>query len=251
MGRCAGSAAIFIVSRNWCAWVTSFLFLAAAYAAAEPAPYRLGSISLNPAFAGLIKRQAGYQPSQTYCSGTGDCASACGAGYVTCASNDGDLHCYNPGIQETCCPNLSGNSCSEGYYCTQDASDNTWCCPNGMNLAECAAAYSLTASLESLAPSTIAAASSTTTSLPPYPATSSPPSYPTTSSPFSLPTTTSYPSGGGTGTTYYSHSPTSTTAPLGTGTAPPTQFSGVAAKKDVVGALNVLGVVAAGVMLGF
>lgn len=230
---------------------TSSLFLSLVQASASPAPYKLASISLNPFFAGLIKRQAGYQPSQTYCSGSGDCASACGAGYVTCASNDGSTHCYNPGIQETCCPNFSGNSCSEGYYCTQDSDDNTWCCPNGMNLAQCAAAYTLTASLESLGPSTPAVASTassssttTSTTYPPYQITSL-----SSTSTYSAPIGTG---AAGAGTTYYPQSPTSTTIPLGTGTgsAPPTQFSGGSGIKDVGGVLNILGVVAAGIVLG-
>jgi len=119
------------------------VFVTSALAAAEPVPYQVGKMSLNTAF-GLMKRQAGYQPTQTYCGPGTDCASSCGTGYVQCASSDGDLHCYDPTIQQTCCPDGTGNSCDEGYFCTSDASGNTWCCPDGMSLAACAAAYSLT-----------------------------------------------------------------------------------------------------------
>jgi hypothetical protein len=105
------------------------VFVASALAAAEPAPYMIGKMSLNTAF-GLMKRQAGYQPTQTYCGPGADCASSCGAGYVQCPSSDGDLHCYDPTIQQTCCPDGTGNSCAEGFFCTEDASGNTWCCPN-------------------------------------------------------------------------------------------------------------------------
>jgi hypothetical protein len=107
----------------------SSVLVASALAVAEPAPYQLGKMSLNTAF-GLMKRQAGYQPTQTYCGPGTDCASSCGAGYVQCASSDGDLHCYDPTIQQTCCPDGTGNSCDEGYFCTSDASGNTWCCPD-------------------------------------------------------------------------------------------------------------------------
>ena len=100
------------------ALAVSSLFVAVAVAAPEPAPYRIGSrsvsISLNPAF-GLAKRQAGYQPTQNYCNGPGDtCDSACGAGYVPCQSDDGELHCYDPSIGDTCCTDGTG---SKFLYC--------------------------------------------------------------------------------------------------------------------------------------
>jgi hypothetical protein len=98
-------------------------------AVAEPAPYKLGSMSFNRAF-GLAKRQAGYAPSQTYCGPGTDCASSCGTGYIQCASTDSDLHCYNPEIKQTCCPDGNGNSCDDGYFCTSDTTGGTWCCPD-------------------------------------------------------------------------------------------------------------------------
>lgn len=126
----------------------SSVFVASAVAAAEPAPYKLGKMSMNQAF-GLMRRQAGYQPTQTNCGLGPDCASACGAGYSECASSDGDRHCYNPTIQQTCCPDGTGNSCDAGFFCTSDAEGGSWCCPDGMSLAACAAAYSLTGALVS------------------------------------------------------------------------------------------------------
>lgn len=88
--------------------------LIAAQVTAEPAPYKLASMSLNTAF-GLLKRQSGYQPTQTFC-GTGDtCAEACGAGYVQCPSSDGDMHCFDPAIQQTCCPDGSGSKSSSTH----------------------------------------------------------------------------------------------------------------------------------------
>lgn len=87
---------------------TSALLLAAAHASAEPAPYKLGKMSMNNAF-GLLKRQAGYQPSQTYCGPGETCADSCGAGYVQCPSTDGDMHCFDPDVKQTCCPDGTGS----------------------------------------------------------------------------------------------------------------------------------------------
>jgi len=87
------------------------LFVAPIYGAAEPAPYMIGSMSINPAF-GLAKRQAGYQPTQTYCGPGADCATSCGQGYIQCASNDNSLHCFDPAINETCCPDGTGSTYS-------------------------------------------------------------------------------------------------------------------------------------------
>lgn len=39
------------------------------------------------------------------------------------------------------------DSCDAGYYCTSDSQDETWCCPNGMDLVACAAAYSISGGL--------------------------------------------------------------------------------------------------------
>lgn len=40
------------------------------------------------------------------------------------------------------------DSCRKGYYCTQDSTLKTWCCPDEMDLAECAIAYSITGKLK-------------------------------------------------------------------------------------------------------
>lgn len=136
------------------ALTTISLLTAVALAAPEPEPkpYKLGFMSSNPTLLDLMKRQAGYQPTQHKCGNGATCADACGAGYITCPSNDGQTHCYDPDIKETCCPDGTGNSCSDGYFCTQDATGGTWCCPDGMSLAACAAAYSLTGTLVSETP---------------------------------------------------------------------------------------------------
>jgi len=143
----------------------SSLLIGTVFAAAEPAPFQLGSMSLNQAF-GLNKRQAGYQPTETYCGPGETCAESCGPTYETCASSDGDLHCYDPTVQQICCPDLTGNSCDAGYYCTSDSSGNTWCCPNGMDLVACAAVYSLTGTLASETPTATPSAASSSVSAP-------------------------------------------------------------------------------------
>ena len=89
--------------------LTTFLLLASTLVAAEMTPYKLGSISKNPNL-GLARRQdAGYSPTQTYCGPGTDCASSCGATYITCASTDDALHCYDPSINESCCPDGTGS----------------------------------------------------------------------------------------------------------------------------------------------
>jgi hypothetical protein len=134
--------------------------------ASEPAPYKpLMKMSVHQLF-GLGGRQAsGYQPSQTVCGTGATCAEACGANFVQCASNDGQTHCFEPSLSQTCCPDMTGNSCDAGYYCTQDTTGQTWCCPDGQTLAQCAAAYSITGSLvsETAAPTTTTASSSSIT----------------------------------------------------------------------------------------
>jgi hypothetical protein len=103
--------------------------LAKAEPAAFPAPYKLGKMSFNQALGLMVRQDSGYQPTQTECGAGADCPTACGADTVQCASTDGDLHCYEPSLGESCCSDGSGNACDEGYYCT-DNSEGTWCCPN-------------------------------------------------------------------------------------------------------------------------
>jgi len=210
----------------------------AAFATAEPKPYKLGKMSLNNAHGVLDKRQAGYAPSQTYCNAGDTCEVACGPTYIQCASSDGDLHCYDPTIQETCCPDGTGNSCDEGYYCTSDSTGGTWCCPNGLSLTACAAAYSLTGPLFSETQASTAAPSTTPSSSPasvtatPTTTTTIPTSAPTSStSTSSVPVVTKTAGGAGNGTV--------------TSSAPPIQVtSGASGKSFKVGPLEGLALVA-------
>ncbi|KAH8912610.1 hypothetical protein BR93DRAFT_87986 [Coniochaeta sp. PMI_546] len=111
------------------------LALAAHVSASEKMPYKpLMKMSVHQMF-GLGRRQTdGYQPTQSICGEGATCADACGAGYATCASSDTTIHCYNPAAKQTCCPDNSGNSCDDGYFCTADTAGQTWCCPDGMDL---------------------------------------------------------------------------------------------------------------------
>ncbi|CCC08113.1 hypothetical protein SMACR_01663 [Sordaria macrospora] len=152
--------------------VKSFTALAAlalaAQAVAEPiirTPYRANKVhktSVRQLF-GVVRRQdnPGYQPEQTVCGSGNTCSEACGAGFETCASKDDSVHCYNPAAAQICCPNASGSSCDAGYYCAADNEKETWCCPEGMGLEECAAAYGVESGLVS---QTAEAISSTSTS---------------------------------------------------------------------------------------
>ncbi|KAK0643236.1 hypothetical protein B0T16DRAFT_415550 [Cercophora newfieldiana] len=124
----------------------------AAQAVAEHKPYKpqFMKTSVRDLF-GVVRRQdqPGYKPSSSECGVGPTCAAACGAGYETCASTDEAIHCFNKAAQETCCPNLSGDSCDAGFYCTSDKEGETWCCPNALDVKACAAAYSVAGGLVS------------------------------------------------------------------------------------------------------
>ncbi|KAH6889605.1 hypothetical protein B0T10DRAFT_571569 [Thelonectria olida] len=122
--------------------------LAASVSAVSPRqPYKLSSMPV--AGVSFPRRDAGgYSPRQGLCGEGSTCADACGDGYTICPSNNPWTQCYNPTVQQTCCPDGTGNSCEKGYYCTHDAKSQTWCCPDKMDLAQCAAAYNVTGGLE-------------------------------------------------------------------------------------------------------
>ncbi|KAL1841980.1 hypothetical protein VTJ49DRAFT_6223 [Mycothermus thermophilus] len=113
--------------------------------AAEPLrPYKPSMLKMSTrSLFGVVRRDEtpGYQPSTEVCGVGPTCAAACGAGYETCASGDDEVHCFNPSAGEICCPNRSGSSCDSGYYCAADSQGETWCCPEGQSLTDCAASY--------------------------------------------------------------------------------------------------------------
>ncbi|CEJ84853.1 hypothetical protein VHEMI03596 [[Torrubiella] hemipterigena] len=117
----------------------------AANAVAEPQPYMLAAM---PGLSLMRRDSAGYTPETSVCGAGNTCAEACGSDFTQCASTDGVSHCFNPKAKQACCTDGSGNSCDEGYYCTHDTALKTWCCPNGMDLAACAAAYTIKGGLK-------------------------------------------------------------------------------------------------------
>lgn len=148
-------------------------FALVANVAAEPLPYRPNAMKMSTReLFGVVRRgeTPGYQPEQAACNAGNTCSEACGAGYETCASSDDQIHCFNPTVGEICCPNQSGDSCQAGYYCTSDTKGETWCCPDAMDLAACAASYNVDGGLVSQTPpavTTTSTTSSTSTSQPP------------------------------------------------------------------------------------
>ncbi|EPE02329.1 prp 4 c domain-containing protein [Ophiostoma piceae UAMH 11346] len=132
---------------------SALAFLAvASQVVAEPQPYKAANaihkMSVRELF-GVVRRTGsdGYSPASSLCGLGQTCAEACGAGYATCKSSDDAIHCYNPAAAQICCPDNSGNSCDDGYYCTGSVGGDTVCCPNSQSLTECAAAYSVSGSL--------------------------------------------------------------------------------------------------------
>ncbi|RFU74829.1 prp 4 c domain-containing [Trichoderma arundinaceum] len=172
-----------------------------ARAEAQPKPYKLAMMPVLGM--SLVRRDTnGYQPEQSQCHDGDTCSEACGAEYTECPSNDHVSHCYNPSAKQNCCSDGSGNSCDEGYYCTHDHALTTWCCPDNMDLAACAAAYHVDGGLETATPSPSSTSKSTsTTSTTPASTTAAA----TTTSTTEAPTTTAAPT--------TSAAPTTTAAP--------------------------------------
>ncbi|KAK7447504.1 hypothetical protein CaCOL14_008576 [Colletotrichum acutatum] len=144
---------------------------------------------------GLMRRaDDGYQPADEVCNKGGNtCAEACGTGYEQCKSTDQAVHCFNPAAGETCCSTTTGNSCLSSFYCTHGSNSDTTCCPNGMNLADCAAKHGvsgLTSDPPVVASTSVPPTTSKTT---PPPTTSSTPAPPTTTSSSVVVTTSSTP----------------------------------------------------------
>ncbi|KAJ0161102.1 putative secreted protein [Colletotrichum tanaceti] len=142
---------------------------------------------------GFMRRaDGGYQPEDEVCNKGGNtCSEACGGGYQQCKSTDQAVHCYDPTAGETCCSTTSGNSCLTSFYCTHDTKTETFCCPNGMNLGDCATKHGVTGPLTSDVPvptTTSVPSTSKSSTVPPTTSSSSPPT--TTSSSLVATTTT-------------------------------------------------------------
>ncbi|KAK4226793.1 hypothetical protein QBC38DRAFT_479672 [Podospora fimiseda] len=117
--------------------------------AAKLQPYKVQEVKMSTRqLFGVVRREEpGYQPESAVCGSGNTCEEACGTGYQTCASIDSKIHCFNMDAGQTCCPDKSGNSCDAGYYCASDKSAGTFCCPDDMNLEECAKEYSVSGGL--------------------------------------------------------------------------------------------------------
>lgn len=117
-------------------------------------PYKpeLARMSVKHMFLSRRAEDDGYQPDTSLCGTGNSCAEACGAGFAQCASSDDQIHCYDAGSSQTCCPNNSGDSCDAGYYCSADTTGETYCCPNESSLEECAAVFSVTGTLSAQLP---------------------------------------------------------------------------------------------------
>ncbi|KAI1423309.1 hypothetical protein F5Y12DRAFT_758340 [Xylaria sp. FL1777] len=113
---------------------------------------------------GLHRRDIeGYAPMEQLCGAGDTCAEACGKGFMQCKSKDALTHCYNSSAKQACCPNGGGDSCDNGYFCTADDAQKTWCCPDGLSLKECAQKYNIPGPLTSQIVSTSTTTSTTTT----------------------------------------------------------------------------------------
>ncbi|WQF83552.1 hypothetical protein CDEST_08566 [Colletotrichum destructivum] len=142
---------------------------------------------------GFMRRaDGGYQPEDEVCNKGGNtCSEACGGGYQQCKSTDQAVHCYDPTAGETCCSTTTGNSCLTSFYCTHDTKTETFCCPNGMNLGDCATKHGVTGPLTSDVPvptTTSVPSTSKSSTVPPTTSSSAPP---TTTSSSLVATTTS------------------------------------------------------------
>ena len=114
----------------------------------KPAPARRLAVMALPGQSLVRRDTAGYKPNQKHCNAGATCAEACGAEYAQCGREGDVAHCFSPAAGESCCTDGSGNSCEKGYYCTHDDKKQTWCCPDSMDLAACAAAYTIKGGLE-------------------------------------------------------------------------------------------------------
>ncbi|KAH8157145.1 hypothetical protein CIB48_g11106 [Xylaria polymorpha] len=129
----------------------------------EPYQPKLARMSTSNIL-GLHRRDVeGYSPMEQLCGAGDTCAEACGKGFSQCASKDDLTHCYNRSKKQTCCPGGTGDSCDNGYFCSADTGGQTWCCPDGLSLQECAQKYDIPGPLTSQAPHTSTTSATTTT----------------------------------------------------------------------------------------
>ncbi|KAH8745726.1 hypothetical protein F5882DRAFT_471566 [Hyaloscypha sp. PMI_1271] len=84
------------------------------------------------------KRESPYSPATSVCGPGKTCDQACGSGFEQCVARDTFFHCFDPMRGQTCCKDNTGFACDSGYYCAYQSTQRTLCCPNNLNLGECA-----------------------------------------------------------------------------------------------------------------
>lgn len=100
--------------RSFLASATVALFVSSTLAEPLRQPYKVNAVRMSvrsPASVfGLTRRAAtdGYNPADQNCGAGNTCSEACGATYETCASTDGQTHCFDPSAKQTCCSSGSG-----------------------------------------------------------------------------------------------------------------------------------------------
>ncbi|PFH57190.1 hypothetical protein XA68_15401 [Ophiocordyceps unilateralis] len=129
-----------------------------AFAGVATASFQLYHMAVSPN-GGLVRRGNGaYQPEIATCQSGNSCAEACGEGFELCPATGAaadEAHCVNRLQHETCCTGGTGHSCAAGFYCTINKAGQNICCPEGQDLAACAAEQKVAGELK-LATSTSA-----------------------------------------------------------------------------------------------
>jgi hypothetical protein len=69
----------------------------------------------------------GYDPIFEVC---GTSCSDCREGAKRCHADEFTNICYEPAAGETCCQDLYGTACIEGYYCAYNPAEVAYCCAN-------------------------------------------------------------------------------------------------------------------------
>lgn len=74
---------------------------------------------------GTVKKPSGYKPKY----------NQCGLGCEECEAVEAKRcfsyqyrSCYSPYFGETCCEDMYGTTCEEGYYCAYDGRGQAYCC---------------------------------------------------------------------------------------------------------------------------
>ncbi|KAF2731298.1 hypothetical protein EJ04DRAFT_514714 [Polyplosphaeria fusca] len=75
-----------------------------------------------------------YDPMFEIC---GTSCSDCRENATQCYSSEFTNICYEPQAAETCCQDIYGTACGEGYYCAYNPSEVAYCCESGTSVDDC------------------------------------------------------------------------------------------------------------------